>query len=114
MNCKYGMKRPFDLGTAPTRTTIIGIDETNDKSISGFHDILLTTEPLSIEDIKDFELTPIDVDYQLLQIASKFFNVDTLEVRNSDSLDFHEVSIWGIKDALKAAFIAGQQTHIGN
>lgn len=30
--------------------------------------------------------------------------------RNSDRLDFHEVSVWGLKEALQAAFTAGQQS----
>ena len=41
-------------------------------------------------------------------IAKKNFNVDTLQTRNSDSLDFHDVAIWSIKSALEEAFLAGQ------
>lgn len=33
--------------------------------------------------------------------------IKTLETRNSDDLDFHDVAIWAIKEALKDAFIAG-------
>ncbi len=33
--------------------------------------------------------------------------LETLETRNSDSLDFHELAVWQIKDLLRAAFIAG-------
>jgi len=47
---------------------------------------------------------------QLFQrIALDHLFVDTLETRNSDRLDFHEVSVWGIKTALQAAFEAGSQ-----
>ena len=47
---------------------------------------------------------------QLFQrIALDHLFVDTLETRNSDRLDFHEVSVWGIKTALQAAFDAGKQ-----
>ena len=47
---------------------------------------------------------------QLFQrIALDQLFVDTLETRNSDRLDFHEVSVWGIKTALQAAFDAGSQ-----
>lgn len=47
---------------------------------------------------------------QLFQrIALDHLFVDTLETRNSDRLDFHEVSVWGIKTALQAAFEAGRQ-----
>ena len=33
--------------------------------------------------------------------------IDTLETRKSDSLDFHDVSVWGVKEALIAAYQAG-------
>ena len=46
----------------------------------------------------------------LNNIAAKHFNIETLETRNSDSLDFHDVAVWSIKDALKDAFVAGMQT----
>ena len=36
-----------------------------------------------------------------------FANVETLETRNSDSLDFPDVAVWEIKEALKLAFFAG-------
>jgi len=45
----------------------------------------------------------------LFEIALKHFpNIETLETRNSDVLDFHDVSIWSIRDALAAAYAAGQ------
>lgn len=48
------------------------------------------------------------VDDLLISIAQKHFpSVETLEVRNSDSLDFHEVYVESIRDALKDAFITG-------
>jgi hypothetical protein len=43
------------------------------------------------------------------QIALDYLFVETLETRHSDRLDFHEVSVWGIKSALQAAFDAGRQ-----
>ena len=43
------------------------------------------------------------------QIALDHLFVETLETRNSDNLDFHDVSVWAIKSALQAAFDAGQQ-----
>lgn len=47
----------------------------------------------------------------LTGIAQKnFSNVETLETRNSDDLDFHDVSVWAIKAALEDAFIAGMTT----
>ena len=48
---------------------------------------------------------------QLLnQIAAEHLHIDTLATRNRDSLDFHDVSVWGIKAALAAAFEAGQRS----
>jgi hypothetical protein len=44
----------------------------------------------------------------LLEIATKHFHLETLETRNSDRLDFHDVSVWSIRAALEAAFAAGQ------
>lgn len=49
------------------------------------------------------------LDQLLQQIALDHLFVETLETRNSDSLDFHDVSVWAIKAALKAAFDAGKQ-----
>jgi len=49
------------------------------------------------------------LDQLFQQIALDHLFVDTLETRNSDRLDFHEVSVWGIKTALQAAFDAGMQ-----
>jgi hypothetical protein len=44
----------------------------------------------------------------LEMIAQKHFpGLETLETRNSDSLDFHDVSVWAIKKALTDAFCAG-------
>jgi len=46
----------------------------------------------------------------LTGIAQKhFYGVETLETRNSDSLDFHDVAVWAIKEALEDAFIAGME-----
>jgi len=48
------------------------------------------------------------LDQQLQQIALDHLFIDTLETRNSDRLDFHEVSVWAVKSALMAAYQAGQ------
>ena len=44
----------------------------------------------------------------LASIAKEHLFIETMETRYSDRLDFHDVSIWGIQDALEAAFEAGQ------
>jgi hypothetical protein len=44
---------------------------------------------------------------RLEEIAKRHLRVETLETRNSDSLDFHDMAIWGIRDALVSAYMAG-------
>jgi hypothetical protein len=48
-----------------------------------------------------------DLDQLLAQIASQHLGIDTLETRNSDSLDFHDVAVWTLREALEAAYLAG-------
>jgi hypothetical protein len=43
----------------------------------------------------------------LTEIADRHLNIPTLQERRSDSLDFHDVSVWGVKDALWYAYQAG-------
>ncbi|MCK0171400.1 hypothetical protein MWU53_10060 [Aliiroseovarius sp. S1123] len=46
----------------------------------------------------------------LLEIAAKHFHsIETLETRNRDRLDFHDVAIWSIRTALEEAFEAGRR-----
>ena len=48
----------------------------------------------------------------LLEIAARHFHsIETLETRNSDSLDFHDVAVRPIRAALEAAFAAGQASN---
>ena len=49
------------------------------------------------------------LDQQMQQIALDHLFIETLETRNSDRMDFHEVSVWGVKSALVAAYEAGQR-----
>jgi len=49
------------------------------------------------------------IDSKLEQIASSVLKVPTLRSRHSDRLDFHELSVWQIKLALRAAYEAGRQ-----
>jgi hypothetical protein len=46
----------------------------------------------------------------LTKIAGEMLNIETLETRNSDDLDFHEVSVWSLKKALEAAYAAGRES----
>jgi len=50
----------------------------------------------------------INRDEALAEIAANILDLETLEARNSDGLDFHELAVWRIKAALEAAFAAGQ------
>lgn len=49
------------------------------------------------------------LDQQMQQIALDHLFIETLETRNSDWMDFHEVSVWGVRSALMAAYEAGRQ-----
>ncbi len=42
------------------------------------------------------------------QIAREHLDLETLEQRNRDSLDFHDVGVVGVQRALDAAYRAGQ------
>ncbi|RKG98082.1 DUF6900 domain-containing protein, partial [Corallococcus carmarthensis] len=43
----------------------------------------------------------------LERIAREALSIETLKTRNSDSLDFHDVAVWRLKEALEAAYQAG-------
>ena len=50
---------------------------------------------------------PIAPEALMLDIAKRHFSVETLDTRDSDGLDFHEVAIWSIRAALIEAYAAG-------
>ena len=54
------------------------------------------------------------MDETLAEIAKAHLDLDTLETQNSDSLDFHELSVWQIKEALEAAYMAGKRDGINS
>jgi hypothetical protein len=56
--------------------------------------------------------TTIDQIFAL--IAEKHLFIETLETRNSDRLDFHDVSVWGVRSALEAAFKAGVELGVSS
>ena len=47
-------------------------------------------------------------DALILEIAKRHLSVETLEIRNADRLDFHDVAVWAIRAALEEAFEAGR------
>jgi hypothetical protein len=46
----------------------------------------------------------------LKHIAQKYLRIETLDRRNSDSLDFHDVAVWQLRIALEAAYQAGERS----
>lgn len=50
----------------------------------------------------------MDKDEIFTKIAQQCLGIETLQTRKSDGLDFHDVAVWGVKDALEAAYAAGQ------
>ncbi len=42
------------------------------------------------------------------KIAKEILNLETLEIRNMDSLDFHDLSVWEIREVIEAAYNAGK------
>jgi hypothetical protein len=61
----------------------------------------------------DIPLEPA-VEQALQRIALDHLFIDTLDTRHSDRLDFHEVSVWGVKSALLAAYQAGLRAGQGD
>lgn len=55
----------------------------------------------------DEEADPI-MDHKLADIAQRILRIGTFEERKSDRLDFHDLGIGQIKEALRAAYRAGQ------
>ena len=47
------------------------------------------------------------LDSKLESIAQEHAGMSTLEERGNDSLDFQEVSVWEMRRALRAAYVAG-------
>ena len=41
-------------------------------------------------------------------VKERYPDIATLESRNSNSLDFHEISVWGLKELLQKAYELGR------
>jgi hypothetical protein len=50
----------------------------------------------------------VAVDAELASIARRVLDIPTLETRKSDALDFHEVSVWQLRAALRLAHRMGK------
>jgi hypothetical protein len=48
---------------------------------------------------------------QIRAIAETELDIETLKIQNSDRLDFHNLAVWSIRNALKAAYLAGMVDH---
>ncbi len=55
-------------------------------------------------------IAPPTREQEIADIARRILRIETLETRNSDSLDFHELAIWTIQEALDAAYKAGRRS----
>lgn len=54
--------------------------------------------------------TPITTSDKIANIARAKLGFETLETRKRDELDFREVSVWAIKEALEAAYQVGRDS----
>ena len=53
-------------------------------------------------------------DRMLEGIAKRALEIPTLTERGSDSLDFHEVSVWSLLEALRLAYSAGYEQAVSD
>ncbi|MBU2531156.1 MAG: hypothetical protein KKB37_00335 [Alphaproteobacteria bacterium] len=51
---------------------------------------------------------PFDLQHALEHLAAFHLAIPTMKTRNRDDLDFHEVAVWDVADALTAAYRLGQ------
>jgi len=56
------------------------------------------------------QLLAIESDNAAREIARDVLEIETLDERKSDRLDFHEVSVWQLRAALNAAYAAGRES----
>ena len=52
----------------------------------------------------------VAVDTELASVARRILDIPTLDTRKSDALDFHEVSVWQLRAALRRALRMGRRT----
>lgn len=54
-------------------------------------------------------MTPARTNMLITLIAKEVLGLTTLRTRRSDTLDFHELSVWQLRRALTLAFEAGRR-----
>ena len=123
----YGEELEFVRRQDPkTIWTFVDGDDGGQYVVSGYHLVnrigyLISTEP--VPDGTQIEVcieSPQDDDPEppayaspaglLSRIAAEQLRIPTLETRRSDSLDFHTVAVWAVRDALQAAYDAGRSS----
>lgn len=122
----YGEELEFVRRQDPNRIwTFVDGDDGDQYVVSGYHLVnrigyLISTE--AVPEGTEIEVricSPSDDEPEtpaaestaelLSQIALEHLHIPTLETRGSDRLDFHDLSVWGVNDALKSAYEAGQR-----
>jgi hypothetical protein len=126
----YGEELEFVRQQDPqTIWTLVDGDDGDQYLLSGFHFVnrigyLISTLPvpdgidiqvqIPMESLDDEEVQVIAMqqdatlqpDIRLAAIARRYLGIPTLETGRSDSLDFHHMSVWQLKAALRAAYDA--------
>ncbi|MFM0653170.1 DUF6900 domain-containing protein [Paraburkholderia sediminicola] len=67
---------------------------------------MMSSQPNREIAVNTSELPPV-ARQQLAEIAMRMLRVEALETRHSDRLDFYDMAVWSIRDALEAAYLAG-------
>jgi hypothetical protein len=67
---------------------------------------MVSIQPIGWNAMSHNEL-PTEVNDQLGKIAQSCLGFDTLVTRNSDELDFRDVAVWSVAEALRAAYELG-------
>lgn len=52
-------------------------------------------------------MTNTELNALLTTVAARHLGIETLDEQKSDSLDFHDVAVWSLRNALAAAYQAG-------
>jgi hypothetical protein len=68
--------------------------------------VAMTSEDLDA--VLDRLAPPETAESAITHIARTTLGLETLETRRSDRLDFHDLAVWQIKQALQAAYEAGR------
>ncbi len=70
----------------------------------------MTAKPVSPKIVPSDGTVGHDAERSVSEIAQRVLRLDSLQTRHSDALDFHELAIWSIREALLAAHAAGAAT----